>query len=527
MRKFLALLSLLYSFLPSAFAQQTVDVQQYKFEIELFDETNVINGVATIGFTVLSPTFAIAFDLMAENRGKGMNVHKVYLQNDVIPFQQSGKQLILNFKNGLGKGEQREVKILYSGIPADGLIISKNKWNDRTFFSDNWPNRAHHWIPCNDVPDDKAAVEFLVTAPVQYSIISNGIEVAQKVLDTKRKLTHWKETTPIPTKVMVIGAAQFAVKHYADSSVVPVSAWVYRQDSAKGFYDYALATGIVKFFSSYIGPYPYQKLANVQSKTIFGGMENASAIFYAENTVTGDRTSEALIAHEIAHQWFGNTATEKGFAHLWLSEGFATYMTHIYLEQKYGRDTLVQRLKKDRNEVSRFSQTYPHPVVDSTAELMDLLNANSYQKGGWILHMLRTEVGDMVFQKIMQAYYTQYKGGNADTKDFEAVAEKISGKNLDQFFRQWLYTAGVPKVTITWKVDNGRIKLTVKQEQQTLFTFPLRISLEDESGTIFFRTVQIMQRENSFELPVTGVVKKIIPDPDTELLFERTLTQNQ
>src|SRR5207249_666261 len=135
-----------------------------------------------------------------------------------------------------------------------------------------------------------------------------------------------------------------AVKTFDDSPKnIPVSAWVYPQDSAKGFYDYALATEILKFYANYIAPYPYKKLANVQSKTIFGGMENASAIFYAENSVNGERTSEDLLAHEIAHQWFGDMASETSFEHLWLSEGFATYFTDLYFEKKYGKEAMVTR----------------------------------------------------------------------------------------------------------------------------------------------------------------------------------------
>src|SRR6478672_3808793 len=223
------------------------------------------------------------------------------------------------------------------GIPRDGLIISTNKYGERTFFSDNWPNRAHQWIPCVDRLDDKASFEFVVTAPSHYQMASNGTLVSRTAGGNEKTVTFWRETTPLPTKVMVIGVADFAVKKFADSpDSIPVTAWIFPGDSTKGFYDYALTPHMLRFFSDYIGPYPYRKLANVQSKTIFGGMENASAIFYAEGSVTGDRKWEDVYAHEIAHQWFGDMATEKSFAHLWLSEGFATYLTHIYFQHQYG-----------------------------------------------------------------------------------------------------------------------------------------------------------------------------------------------
>ena len=146
---------------------------------------------------------------------------------------------------------------------------------------------------------------------------------------------------------MVIGVADFAVNLAGMiDNCIPVYSWVFPEDRDKGFYDYAQAMEILPFFIKNVGPYGYKKLANVQSKTTFGGLENANTIFYHENSIDGTRKSETLLAHEIAHQWFGNMATEKSFAHLWLSEGFATYMTILYMENKYGADTATRCLKK-------------------------------------------------------------------------------------------------------------------------------------------------------------------------------------
>jgi aminopeptidase N len=324
MKRFLLLIVLFSAILSDdCFGQQNTDVQHYKFAILLNDENDRIKGEATVSikFAENTPFFSLHLVQQKAN-GKGMKVEKVVGEN-VQSYKQESDRLIINLKANKVDQQVQTFTIHYSGIPADGLIVSKNKYGDRTFFSDNWPDRARHWIPTNDVPNDKASVEFMVTAPVHYQVISNGIQLQEININNKTKLTHWKETTPIPTKVMAIGAAQFAVARVDSSACVPVTAWVYPKDKEKGYYDYSLAPGILNFFSDYIGPYPFQKLANVQSKTIFGGMENASAIFYSEKSVTGDRTSEALVAHEIAHQWFGNMATEKDFSHLWLSEGFA------------------------------------------------------------------------------------------------------------------------------------------------------------------------------------------------------------
>jgi aminopeptidase N len=504
-----------------SFAQKNYDVLHYNFSLELSDKSDTIKGKAVIRIKAVEPLSSFDLNLSSEKNGKGMSVESVSQKSkdaDKISFSFNNDKLSITCLNPLEKGEEREYTIYYSGIPSDGLIISKNRYGDKTFFSDNWPNRAHFWIPCYDLPNDKASFEFTVTAPSQYKVISNGVKAEEKNLGNGKAFTHWKEDTPLPTKIMVIGVARFAVKTFDDSPPnIPVSAWVYEQDSAKGFNDYAPAPGILKFFSNYIAPYPYEKLANVQSKTIFGGMENASAIFYFEGSVTGNGGVEDLLAHEIAHQWFGDMASEKSFTHLWLSEGFATYFTDIYWQHKYGNEAFTKRLRKERDEVIDFVKDNHNPVVDSLSSYMDLLNANSYQKGAWVLHMLRNEVGDSAFHKIIQTYYQQYKGSNADTRDFEAVAEKVSGKNLKWFFDQWLYRPGIPQLRIEKKIDNDDVKLRITQ-QGVKFDFPLEVLFVRADGSTLKQTIPVNDQMIEFKIKVPDV-KSVIIDPDTKLLY--------
>jgi aminopeptidase N len=518
MRGGLLILFLLFSGLLQA---QEVDVLHYRFHIDLTDNNDTINGKAEIRL-INRTGGAVRLDLVQPSaNGTGMSVIKVENGDTTAPypFSQENNKVILPVIKGI-RGDTLVFRIFYKGVPKDGLIISKNKFGERTFFADNWPNRAHQWIPCADRPDDKASAEFLVTAPALYTVVANGKKIEEQLLQHNRKLTHWKEDIPLPTKVMVFGAARFSVKTFEDSPEgTPVSAWVYPKDSAKGFNDYALAPQILQFFSQYIAPFPFGKLANVQSTTIFGGMENASAIFYAENTVTGNRSSEGLIAHEIAHQWFGDAASEKSFKHVWLSEGFATYLTHLYFEQKYGEESLRERLQNDRNKIIDFSRKNNLPVVDSSNNLMSLLNVNSYEKGAWILHMLRNVVGDTTFQKIIQTYYNQYKFTNADTKDFEAIAEKVSGKGLTWFFDQWLYRPGLPQLHIKPVIRDKKKYLLIEQKQPGLFEFNLY--LKNSTGSV--KTVPpqrftITKRDTL--IPIADSWTRVAIDPATTLLFE-------
>lgn len=516
----------------SAGAQQNIDVLQYRFNIELTDASDTVYGQARITFRVLKDISSVSLDLKGPRNGKGMKVTEVVwdpFSTRLLSFTQQEEKLRIETGN-LRAGDTSFVTIRYKGIPADGLIISKNKYGHRTFFSDNWPNRAHHWIPCVDDPADKAAVEFNIIAPAHYQVVSNGVKAEETSLPGNKRLTGWKEDVPLPTKVMVIGVADFAVNHSGDVGCVPVSSWVFPENKEAGFYDYAQAKEILAWYIDQIGPYAYKKLANVQSKTIFGGMENASAIFYYENSVSGERREEALLAHEIAHQWFGNHATEKSFAHLWLSEGFATYLTHMYLEYRYRGDTLAKRMQQDRDEVLDFVSNAKRPVVDSNSAYMQLLNANSYQKGGWILHMLRNQLGDFVFQKSIQEYYKQYGGSNADSKDLQRIFEQQSGKYLQTFFTQWLHYQVNPSLKVTWQYLSGqrKIRLTVQQLQKSpAFTFPLEVAIVYPDGIREIRKLDIFGIHHVITLTLTYDQKpaQLILDPNTKLLFEGNITE--
>jgi aminopeptidase N len=504
---------------------QDIDVQHYKFEIELSEQSDVINGVATVTVKFLKDVAEFNLDLVSLQEEKGMMAFQVREGKQLLQKAHSGDVLRIILARPAKKGEIRFFTISYMGTPKDGLVISKNKYGERTYFADNWPNRAHHWIPVNDRPDDKASFEFIVTAPPRFRVISNGVLVEEKDLSVNKKRTHWKETTPLSTKIMVIGVARFAVKQFPNSPKnIPVSAWVYPQDSTKGFYDYGVAVEIVKFFSDLVGPYPYKKLANVQSTTMFGGMENASAIFYDEDRISGDRRSEDLLAHEIVHQWFGDMASEKSFAHLWLSEGFATYLTDYYIEKKYGKDSAANRLQKEREQVRRFAEKNNLSVVDSTSSLMELLNANSYQKGAWILHMLRQETSDIVFRRILQAYYQGYKGRNADTRDFQKVVEKITNKKWGSFFDQWLYRPGIPSLNVQWRADSSKLFLTV-QQKAGVYELPLTIGYNIPDGRLVYKTVRISKETEVFELPINAQPQNVLLDPLTQLLFTGTVSK--
>lgn len=507
-----------------------VDVKHYTFQLELNDSTNRISGIATIQILARHTLQTVSLDLANKNdKGAGMDVSEVTFTGKPIKFVHQHNKLHITLPVASTAGDFITLVIHYSGIPQDGLIIAKNKFGDRTFFGDNWPDRAHQWLPTVDHPSDKASVDFIVIAPTQYEVIGNGIKIEESYLNAKQKLTHWQERMDIPTKVMVIGAARFAIHLEGDVGGIPVESWVYPQNRLAGFHDYAVAVKVLEYFHTNIGPYPYKKLANVQSKTRYGGMENASTIFYSENSVNGKADHEDLIAHEIAHQWFGNSASETDWHHVWLSEGFATYFSHLYAEYAHGRDSLTDAMITARYKIIEFHKTTPLPIVftELPNDLLEILSINSYQKGGWVLHMLRNEIGDDAFWKGIRNYYRTYQHGNAQTSDFQKIMEEASGKNLSTFFQQWLFRAGHPVLDVSWTYDARAkiINLMINQTQSGQpFNFGLEVGIYHGNPQNYrIEKVKIDKETNKFSIQADTKPLRIALDPNTKLLFEGKL----
>lgn len=523
--RILFFLTLYYSFLVEGQDHQkrydAIDVLNYRFEIDLNDTSDIIRGNTSIKIHFKTDGDWFYLDLTNRNsKGVGMVIEEVLENGNKIDFIHKDDRIVITIPHA-AKGAVRKYHVKYKGIPADGLIISENKFGDRTFFGDNWPNRAHHWLPVVDHPSDKALVEFLVHAPGHYGVVANGSRMVESHEDD-RIFSHWKTSVPLPTKLMVIGVSPFEVQQLMSTSGIPVSTWVYPQNRKEGFYDYSIAIQPLNFFEAYIAPYPFTKLANVQSKTIFGGMENASCIFYSEGTVTGKQENESLFAHEIAHQWFGDAVSELNWHHIWLSEGFATYLTDLYLEHVHGRDVFVASMLDERNRVINYSKIRLSPIIDTNLAVSNrLLNTNVYQKAGWVLHMLRQKLGDELFQQCVSTFYEEFKYSNALSQDFQKVVESISGKAYELFFTQWLHQPGHPVLSSTWKYRHNKIKLKIKQHQeQCVFMFPLEIEIHDGKGNSFKETLDINAAKQQFRIRSAYKPYKIILDPDTWLLFE-------
>ena len=508
--------------------QPGIDVQQYIFRVELKDGTRAISGQADIDLVFKTDGVAeLLLDLIgASADGKtGMTVSAVTSGAQTLAFTHEHNRVRIQLGPAAKAGDRRRVTVQYSGVPADGLLIGPNKHGEPVFFGDNFPDRARYWLPTIDHPYDKSACEFVITAPEAYQVVAPGALVETTSLAEKRRLTRYREAVPITTYCMVIGVGRFAVETIGYVHGAPIQSWVYPSERDPGFADFRIALKPMELFSWRIGPYAYEKLANVQSKTRYGGMENASTIFYREGVVTGKGTNEGLFAHEIAHQWFGDSVTESDWDHTWLSEGFATYLTHVYNEYTFGRDTMVRGLRRDRESVIRYYDRNPKSaiVTPATEKLDNILSTNSYQKGGWFLHMLRRLVGDEVFWKGISTFYMRHRNGNALTEDFQRVIEEVSGKPLRAFFRQWVYTPGQPVIKGSWTYAAGVLTVELHQAQatDTVYTTALDIGIVTDRGAApKVEVVQLVQRDQTFTISLDKEPLDVVLDPNTWLLMQ-------
>ncbi len=510
-----------------------VDVLSYDLSLELPRTGNAIRGVATLAVRHTTKLDTLVLDLVRLTvdsvRSDGVRVPFTRTPNEIhIPFRPNGKFAV-------------RVEVAYHGAVEDGLIVRTDSAGRWTGFGDNWPNRARYWIPSVDHPSDKATVSWTVAAPAERTVVANGVLVDRTTLSDGRVRTRWRESHPIAVYLMVIAAAPLVEYSLGNTACgygeegAPggangcVKQFVYvapeQRPTLPGAF--SRAGEIVRYFSSLVGNFPYEKLAHLQSSTRFGGMENATAIFYDDAAFRTGRMSEGLIAHETAHQWFGDAVTEREWPHLWLSEGFATYFAALWTAHAHGDTAFHNAMAVIRFTVLADPVDVPtHPVIDTVPrELLSLLNRNSYEKGGFVLHMLRHQVGDSAFFGALRAYYTSYRDGTVLTDDLRQAMERTSGQPLGWFFDQWLRRPGFPELDVTWSSDPSSQQVTLDIVQGSrfgAFRFPLTVELQGANGAAERATVlvpaepraRIVLPRSARPFPPTALVV----DPDVELL---------
>jgi aminopeptidase N len=491
--------------------QPGIDVQHYVFRVSLQDGSEEIEGETTISVRfVRDDVRRFALDLAAPMK----------VMEATATWHREPEKVDFVLDSAPKRDEIRQFWVKYRGKPASGLRFLRTRYGERCVFSANWPDLARQWLPTVDHPSDKATGEFLITAPAKYQVVANGVLEEQRDADSGRRLTHWRQRAPIATWLYNIGVARFATRRYGTVAGAPLETWVFPQDRDAGARAFEEPTRrAIDFFSKEIGPYPYDKLAAVQSPGNDGAMEHASAIFYAEKVVDG-KTPYRLVAHETAHQWFGDSVTEKDWDDVWLSEGFATYFAALATEHYEGPDALAAAMQQMRDEVLRSEEKLPGVAVVQSRPWNGIPNGIVYQKGGWVLHLLRGQIGTEKFWAGIREYYRRYRDGNASTADFRRVMEEASGQDLEWWFQQWLYRPGSPKVQGGWRYDAAAKKVLVELEQaQASEAYRMPIELGIGSRT---ERVEMIRKRQTFEIAAEQAPAEVTLDPDTRMLMDAT-----
>jgi aminopeptidase N len=508
--------------------QPGIDVQDYAFTLELPDTGSFLRGDATVMLHRSAGERSLHLDLV-----NALTVRRVTVDDSVVAAPHGGGMIDIPLP---ATGEEIRVRVLYDGVVSDGLVVRKDAAGRWTWFGDNWPDRARQWLPTVDHPSDKATVSFTVIAPPSRTVVANGSFVSRGPI-TMRGVTmaetKWRESRPIAPYLMVIAVGTLQETPIADAACHAgdrgqcVAQSVYTTPElaewARGAF--SMAPRIMSLFERLIGPFPYEKLAHLQSSTRFGGMENASAIFYDDKLFTSRSLGEGIIAHETAHQWFGDAVTEREWGHLWLSEGFATYFAALWTREAHGDAAYRAEMAKIREQVLRDRVVATRPVLDTAqTNYLSLLNANSYQKGGYILYMLHQELGDSAFFRGLRNYYADYRHGTALTDDLRRELERSSGRSLEAFFEQWLRRPGVPELGVSWAHDaaTGVLSVHVRQAGSGgAYVLTMPVAVTNAAGV----TERIMVNVPPVTDTVIVLPRKyptrpiaVVFDPDTRML---------
>jgi aminopeptidase N len=483
---------------------------------------------------------AVSLQVLAQNVSKidldfgDMPIDSVLVNGATAQFDRTPDTLNIALPRAAHRGDKLTVTINYHGHPKDGLVFAKDRDGNSSATGDNWPNRVHYWIPSLDHPSAKATVSFTVSAPQRYEVVANGRFIT---LTGNAATSHWKfeEAQPIPPYCMIVAVNQGAIINSPDKSVTNLLFNVPQRDREYALKGFSSAANAVAFFSQTIAPYPYEKLALIVGATRFGGMENSSAIVFTStlfDSRANDKMSarfgiptriEDVVAHEIAHQWFGDSVTESTWADLWLSEGFATYFAGLFIEKYDGEVAFHDYMRSAAQRYFGYEQQKYTPIHDTTTvDLMGLLNPNNYEKGAWVLHMLRRQLGDDAFFRGLRDYYNAHQSANATSEDLRASLEKASGRDLKEFFARWVYGAGHPRYEMRWALSNNGKELTITVNQLqagAAFLDPIPIEVTAD-GEKIKETINPKSKLATLTMKVNGMPSAVRIDPDDSILKE-------
>lgn len=459
----------------------------------------------------------------------------------ITEFNSDDKKLTITFADDLPIDREQSVRIIYTAAPKKGLYFRTPKQGYKAgnthLFTQGEDMDSRFWFPTHDYPNEKFTSQIICHVPEGMIALGNGRKISEQKNPSTGLITfNWKQEKPHVAYLVCLVAGYFKSieETYRD---IPMAFFTVPSESAVAANSFAPTKEAMEFFEKEIGvPYPWEKYYQVcVTDFMFGGMENTSLTTLTEGTLFSKESenihsSEGLVAHELAHQWFGDLVTCKDWSHAWLNEGFATYYAHLFDGHKNGRESMLYDLYQTARNITQRdaasdTKGLAHRRYDDS---MEIFSGGIYPKGAWVLHMLRGQLGEDLFRKIVKTYLERHAYQTVETHDLSSVVEELSGRSFDQFFDQWIFRPHFPElnVTYTWDETLKTAKLNVKQTQPLtndigLFNFPLKIRFKvgDENTD---REIRIKEKAEDFSFKFEKAPTIVRLDPDMILLARTT-----
>jgi len=498
--------------------QYKIDLLHYSLNIDLYPEKKLLKGDASITGLLLDKTIK-HIDL---NFYDNMKISELFLNNKKVLYENIGTRLsipVLDFT-----ADTFNIKVVYQGTPVRAGLAAFvfGEINDMSVvYNLNEPNFASTWFPCNDMPVDKALLDIKITNDSSRTSVSNGALINIETKGDKRTF-HWKTYYPISTYLICIYSTNY--KKFSDSYIsldkkdtMSIEYYAFPEHLENAKIDFEDHPEMIKFFASIFGEYPFikEKYGVAEFLWQLGAMEHQTITGIGSNFVSGRKFFNDTYVHELAHHWWGDAVSPATWKDIWLNEGFATYCEALYAEHIAGKKALQSTM------LSKFNSNFTGRLYDPGD---DLFNKTVYDKGAWVLHMLRWEVGDSTFFNILRKYFESYKYKNASTKDFQKLCEILSNKDLSQFFNQWVLE-GDDQVNLdyTWKIkedeNSYKILIALNQTQKyNAYHFPLEIKLDYGGKDDVSKTFYVDGRNKEIEIVVDKKPNDIVLDPNEWLL---------
>jgi len=506
------------------------DLEHSRIALRFNLEEKKVIGDVIHTLTILRDTQGIAFD------SAGLQIQSVTLNKAAATFETSEDKLRITLPKPAKPGEKFTVEIKYEGKPTKGLyfILPDKDYPNRPkqVWTQGESEDTRYYLPTYDYPNDRLTTETILTVPAEWLTVSNGKLISVTDAGSGMKTWTWRESQPSSTYLFSVVAGEFTEAKDSWRSM-PVTYYAPKDRGDRLAANYGRTPAMIDLFSKKLGvDYPWEKYAqSMVDDFVAGGMENSSATTNASNSLRHPKlvpeypqAEDPLISHELAHQWFGDLVTCKDWGHIWLNEGFATFMESVWTEAHFGKDAA----DFDRWETSRqwFSMQglYAKPIVRHDFDDSSEFDGNAYAKAGWVLYMLRHQLGDDAFYAGLKHYLEVNGGKNVVTADLTKAIEVATHTNVDQFFSQWIYGAGAPKLDVNYTYDETKkqVLLSVKQTQKRegfvdLFRFPVDVEITNAGGPKLYN-ILVSKESEPFPLPSETAPRMVLFDKGTQLL---------